>query len=204
MRLFFLLFILIFSRFGAADPASKDLCFSLGSDNACLSPNSVDGGDEKRVDVESSIRARLDSLFPPNASGTVTFWLNSPGKKQFTTADDVTIYYKISHLDKNNPIYLTLFNISPADQLGILVQNQAIEVGRVYTYPDNSDNSTDLVFGQISTGLGLEVGREYFKAVVTSREIPYRQWFSLMDATNPRQLKSILCVQSLIVKVTPP
>jgi hypothetical protein len=81
-----------------------------------------------------------------------------------------------------------------------LIENQAIEVGRVYSYPEKS---IKLAIGELMTGLGLEAGREYFKVVVTSREIPYTQWFSLMDATNPRQLNSILCVESLIVEVRP-
>jgi len=178
-NLFWTFLFLVISLGANAEPVTKDLCLPW---NPC--------------NDDSSIRARLDRLSSPEPSCTVTFWLNSPGKTHFTTADEVIISYKVSGLDK--PVYLTLFNISPADKLWTLIDNQAIEVGRVYTYPEKS---RDLAIGQLMTGLGLDAGREYFKVIVTSREIPYTQWFSLMDAKNPRQLSSVLCVQSLVVDV---
>jgi len=176
MRIFLFLFIVINVN---AEPMTKDLCLPW-----------------KPCDEDSSIRARLDKLYSSEPSCTVTFWLNSPGKREFTTADEVIISYKVSGLDK--PVYLTLFNLSPAEQLWTLIENQAIEVGRVYSYPEKSKN---LAIGELITSIGLEVGREYFKMLVTSREIPHTQWFSLMDATNPRQLNTILCVESLLVDV---
>ncbi|KHD09279.1 hypothetical protein PN36_28190 [Candidatus Thiomargarita nelsonii] len=82
---------------------------------------------------------------------------------------------------------MTLFKISPNNELRAVVQNQAIKVGRIYNYQDKSIT-----------------GKVYFKTVVTSHEIPSTQWFSLIDAKNPRQLKSILCVQRLTIESQKP
>lgn len=141
----------------------KDLCLSW--DSSCPPTNNTAN--------ENTIRARLDNLLPSQSKGTMRLWFASYNK---------TIYYKVKELKTNQPAYLTLFKISPNNELRAVVQNQAIKVWRIYNYQDKSIT-----------------GKVYFKTVVTSREIPSTQWFSLIDAKNPRQLKSILCVQSLTI-----
>jgi hypothetical protein len=81
------LFLIVVMSLGV-NAETKDLCLSW---NPC--------------DEDSSIRARLDKLYSPEPSCTVTFWLNSPGKREFTTADEVIISYKVS----GKAVYLTLF-----------------------------------------------------------------------------------------------
>ncbi len=129
---------------------------------------------------------RLKALEIPNPTITVALWFNNPEQTQFSTAEKLTLYYKINEIAPTSPCarecYFTLFNLSPSNKLSILLKNEPIQV-------DNIEEKR----------LRLEAGREYFKAIITSQ--PITSWLSFLnsDITEPSQHKTLLATYQLSV-----
>jgi len=118
--------------------------------------------------IADDIVAQIKSLQNPLAPVKIALWLNEPDMTQFTTRDDVTLYYVIKGLSKETPVYVSLFNVSPSGELSSWLFNQETKIGEILTYPAGK---TDLQPGGnvlIVTKLSLEAGQEYFKVIVTS------------------------------------
>ncbi|HDN25650.1 MAG TPA: DUF4384 domain-containing protein [Thioploca sp.] len=102
-----------------------------------------------------------------NATITVTFWLNLPGKTQLTVDEEVTLYYKFNDDAESNG-YFTLFNVSPEGSLSLLFQNLDIQANRIYSLPKAQIDWQPEQLVAMDSRLSLEKGEEYFKAIVTS------------------------------------
>ncbi|EDN68267.1 hypothetical protein BGP_5836 [Beggiatoa sp. PS] len=128
----------------------------------------------EEIVIPADIAEQLKQLHNPKKAFKVILWLNEPNKTQFTTTENVTLYYKISDLPENTPAYLSLFNISPVGELSTLLLNRTIEAGEIYTLPDAQipvQPGTAISELVITQQLNLEAGQEYFKALVTSEPI---------------------------------
>ncbi|RKZ74208.1 MAG: hypothetical protein DRR19_30305 [Candidatus Parabeggiatoa sp. nov. 1] len=113
-------------------------------------------------------RKQLQQLHHPNnATITVTFWLNLPGKTQLTVDEEVTLYYKFDDNAESNG-YFTLFNVSPEGSLSLLFQNLDIQANRIYSLPKAQIDWQPEQLVAMDSRLSLEKGEEYFKAIVTS------------------------------------
>jgi hypothetical protein len=141
---------------------------------------------------------QLKTLQISNAPVRVTFWLDAPGKTQFSRHDKLTLYYKINGL--NTAAYLTLFNVSPNGKLSIVLNNEPIEVGKLYSLPkaQPDDWLPNQIFKKY-TRLRLEAGREYFKAIVTVEPNAWLEFFKEAEAT--KELPQILGIKELEVNV---
>ena len=139
---------------------------------------------------------QLKALQISNAPIVVTFWFNIPGKTQFSRHDKLTLYYKIKGL--NTASYFTLFNVSPNGKLSIVLNNEPIEVGKLYSLPKAQPDWLPNQFSKQDTRLRLEVGGEYFKAIVTVEPIA---WLEFLAADATKELPQILGIQELEVEV---
>jgi len=138
---------------------------------------------------------QLKALQISDAPVMVTFWLDTPGKTQFSRHDKLTFYYKINGL--NTASYFTLFNVSPSGKLSIVLNNEPIEVGKLYSLPKAQQDWLPNEFVKKETRLRLEVGSEYFKAIVTVKPILWLAFFKEADAKLPQ----ILGIKELEVDV---
>jgi len=144
-------------------------------------------------------KARLKQLSNPDLV-RVTFWLNLPGKTHFSSQDEVTVYYKISDLGGSSAAYFSLFNISPSGDLSILLNNEPIEAGRIYSLPKTQ--TSWFAVPSMTARLRLQTGREYFKALVTAIRI--KSWSDFLSSEEmTRELRRVkfLGTQTLIVDV---
>ncbi len=139
---------------------------------------------------------QLKALQISNAPVTVAFWLDTVGKTQFSRHDRLTLYYKINGL--NTASYFTLFNVSPSSKLSIVLDNKPIEVGKLYSLPKAQSDWLPNQFSIKDTRLRLEVGHEYFKAIVTIEPIAWSQFF---ETNTTKALSQILGIQKLEVDV---
>lgn len=143
------------------------------------------------------IITQIKQLQVPNASVRVAVWLDSVGgQPQFNSKDWVKLYYNINS-SRVYRAYLTLFNISPRNQWTILMDNEEIEVGKLYNFPKTTPWQPDQ-FVKIENRLFLEIGQEYFKAVVT--KAPMR-WTTFFEADNREGLPNVMGTQEITVNV---
>jgi hypothetical protein len=134
---------------------------------------------------------------PPAASAvTVTFWLNSPGKTQFSTHDLVIFYYQVNS-PKHHRLYFTLFNVSPSGKWLILLNNEAIEAGQLYSMPKTRYDWRPGEILRRDRRLRLEAGREHFKAIVTSAPVAWTR----LAAETAERLPQFLGTTELTVDV---
>ncbi|MDM8558234.1 hypothetical protein [Candidatus Parabeggiatoa sp. HSG14] len=130
----------------------------------------------------------------------VTLWLDSPDKTQFHAGDKVTLYYKFNTKEKFPTIaYFTLFNVSTANKWSIILNNEKIKVGKLYSLPKGR---AALQPGQnvgTDARLNLTVGRKHFKAIVTPKPI---KWETLSaNIATGLQSVTILGEGALIINV---
>jgi len=124
------------------------------------------------------IKAQLKCLHNPHAPFTVSLWLDKRGKKQFNSQQTVTIGYQINGLKKGTLAYLTLLNVSPSEQLA-LIFSEPIEAGKVYGQLTGQANVARV------KQINLEVGQEYFKAIVTSGPINWEAFIKAVANGKP-------------------
>ncbi|OQY48181.1 MAG: hypothetical protein DRR08_26585 [Candidatus Parabeggiatoa sp. nov. 2] len=132
----------------------------------------------------------------PAASVTVRFWLNSPDQTQFSTHDRVIFYYQINS-PRHHRLYFTLFNVSPAGKWAILLNNEAIEAGQLYSLPKTRQDWRPGQLFRRDRRLRLEAGREHFKAIVTSAPIAWTR----LAAEKADRLPQFLGTAELTVEV---
>ncbi len=135
------------------------------------------------------VRQQLAALTNPAAPFAVELWIDEPGKTRFTTTDRVTLFYRVQRLPHGEKAYFTLLNVAPGGGSALLYPQQRdlqggigeqryltaeVESGRVHSIPKDDP----LQPGQnaaVDLRLRLEQGQEYFKAIVTSRPIPWNR-----------------------------
>ena len=152
------------------------------------------------------IPTKLKELDILNTPVSVTFWLNSPGQKQFTSSDRINLNYTIKGISHNKPVYLSLFNISPQGKLSLLIENQQVNDEKQYSFPKSSASSAsstsftssalDFLLNQKTKQIRLEIGEEYFKAIVSTTPI---QWESFFREDTPHT--ALLAIKVLKVEV---
>jgi hypothetical protein len=119
---------------------------------------------------------QLKCLTNPQAPLSISLWLDKPGKMQFISGQPAVVGYQVNGLakdTKNTMVYLTLFNISPTGKLSV-VFTETVAVGKIYG--QLSEKSNVAVVKQVD----LEVGQEYFKALVTSKPIATSTFLTAM------------------------
>jgi hypothetical protein len=150
------------------------------------------------VKTKKYITTQIKQPQTPKNTAIVKLWLNH--QRQVTTHDNVTFSYKINGLEKSTRVYLTLFNISPQGKRSILVDNEPIEVGELYTFPRPTPWQPGQLYKR-EMELYLEAGRESFKAVVTSSPIKWSKFFAAETAETVMEFEHILGVKELVIKV---
>jgi len=138
------------------------------------------------------LNAQLKCLENPQASFTVSLWLDEPGKKRFNRDIKVSIGYKINGLYNGTPAYLTLLNISPTGQLAEIF-SERVEAGKVYGQVTAQSHHT------IVKHIELESGQEYFKAIATSEPIEWKKF--LARASEGKPLMTFWGIGELMVDV---
>lgn len=154
--------------------------------------------------TDNPVVTHLKKLQIPNALLTVQFWLDTPGKTQFSTDDRLTLYYKVSPLTEvsSSPVenvYFSLFNVAPTSKLSILLENEEIEIGQLYSLPKPPTNKQVQPILQQDKRLGLEPGYEYFKAIVTFQ--PITSWLKFLATDTNAELERVLGTKELSVTV---
>lgn len=119
---------------------------------------------------------QLKCLTNPQAPLSISLWLDKPSQTQFTSGQPAIVGYQVTGLAKNTMVYLTLFNISPTGKLSV-VFNDKVAVGKIYG--QLSEESNVAMVKQVN----LEVGQEYFKALVTSKPIATSMFLTAMMET---------------------
>ncbi len=112
-----------------------------------------------------------------NAALRVELWLDRPGKTQFNSTDQITLYYRVTApgLARGTPLYLSLFNIAPN---GAFVKfpdryiEQPVKAGETYSIPRLPGEDEPPVAAGVR--LRLHPGEEYFKALATSDPIHWK------------------------------
>jgi DNA gyrase/topoisomerase IV subunit A len=151
------------------------------------------------------ILTQLKTLVIHEAAVTVSFWLESPDKKHFSTQDRVTLYYQIKETAFANrnqeEFYFTLFNISPTDKLFIVLTNKTIKAKKIYALPTHQTEWQPEQFSKKDQRLRLEAGKEYFKAIVTTEPISSWLKFLATDIAEQSQRKKLLGAKALWINV---
>ena len=132
-----------------------------------LSVETISPPIETFTDISNTIRQLRNSAI------SVTFWLNSPFDTEFKAEDEITLYYKIN--DKSQFAYFSLFNISPTGELHLIINNEKVETGRMYSLPKTEfylQAGEPLI--EMDKRLSLQKGQEYFKAIVSSERIKWQ------------------------------
>jgi len=136
--------------------------------------------------------AQLKCLRNPHAQFSVSLWLDKRGKKQFNSHQKVTIGYQINGLKTGTIAYFTLLNVSPNGHLAMIF-SEPVEVGKIYG--QLTGQSSVATVKQIN----LEVGQEYFKAMVTSEPIDWEIF--IKEAANGKPPVKFWGTVELMVKV---
>jgi hypothetical protein len=151
------------------------------------------------------VLTQLKTLAILEAAVTVSFWLESPDKKHFSTQDRVTLYYRIektAFANRNQEeFYFTFFNISPTGKLFIALTNKAIKANKLYALPTPQTEWQPEQFSRKDQRLRLEAGKEYFKAVVTSEPISSWLKFLATDIAEQSQREMLLGAAELWINV---
>jgi len=150
------------------------------------------------------VLTQLKQLVVSETAVTVAFWLEAPNKKQFSTEDRVTLYYQIEEdvlFANPGEFYLTLFNISPAGKLSILLMNESVNANQLYTLPTRQPDWQPEQVSITDQRLRLEAGNEYFKAIVTTEPIASWLKFLATDITVPSQRDKLLAAQEMWINV---
>jgi len=150
------------------------------------------------VTIPTDIVAQVKSLQNPAASFSVAMWINNiPNVTEFTTEDDIVLHYKVGDFPPEKTAYLTLFNISPTGNLSQLLFNKTVKNEQIYSLPESQtaiEADAPLV---VMPKLSLEIGQEYFKAIVTNEPIDWEEFI----AANGEISANIWGTVELMVKV---
>ncbi|RKZ81992.1 MAG: hypothetical protein DRR19_21365 [Candidatus Parabeggiatoa sp. nov. 1] len=151
-----------------------------------LEPEPMSRPQQDTIIIRPKIEAvQSQDLRHPDAPLTVTLWLKHHGKTktQFHPGDEVTLYYQIDPKKDDNvatAAYFTLFNVAAADKWAILLENDKVEVGQLYSLPKGQ---AALQPGQnmgMDARLRLTAGHWHFNAIVTPEPITS----ATLDAAN--------------------
>jgi serine/threonine protein kinase len=119
------------------------------------------------------------SLPQPDTPLTVTFWLDSPGKTDFNTGDEVTLYYQFSTtVEQFSNAYFSLFRVSSSDKWALILDNEKVEADKRYSLPKGEQVLEPGQNVGMDARLRLSAGEQNFKAIVTSEPI---RWESVTD-----------------------
>jgi len=152
-----------------------------------------------------SIPQQIRKLNNPSPPFTAHFWIDAPGKTVFHQNDRVTLFYKVTGFRKNPPLCFTLLHISDQGVVSPLLplSQKEIHANQEYTLPEQLPAGDAVPFKPIETHrLTLNtVGKEYFKAIVTSECIG---WEELLKRIQEKvQPVSLWATSELTVDVKP-
>jgi hypothetical protein len=128
--------------------------------------------------TDDNLVNQLKCLHNPQTPFTISLWLDQPGQKLFNRYQKVTIGYQVNGLKTGTSAYLTLLNISPSGQL-TKIFSEPIEMGKVYGQLTEQSNVASV------KQINLEVGQEYFKAIVTSEPIVWEEFIKAAINREP-------------------
>lgn len=152
--------------------------------------------------------AQLKQLHNPKAPWTLTFWLDSPRKTQFSIGDRPILYYQIhfspaatGHLENFSAAYFTLFKVSLDDKWLIILNNEPVEAGKAYSLP--TAQTALQPWENVKTVQRLRpltAGHQHFNAIVTAEPIA---WETLAEADITTELQRVVfwAMASLTVEV---
>jgi hypothetical protein len=144
---------------------------------------------------------QVSTLKLDNARLIVTLWLDSPDKTQFKAGDAVKFFYQIASVDNiSTTAYFTLFNRVAVNEWAIVVSNEAVETGKLYSLPKG--RKVVLRAGKSvgeDTRLRLTAGRKHVIAIVTPKQI---NWKALgADIVKGLQGVTVWGLKELVVEV---
>ncbi|MDM8566366.1 DUF4384 domain-containing protein [Candidatus Halobeggiatoa sp. HSG11] len=153
---------------------------------------------EPQKKIPTDIVAQVKSLQNPAASFSIAMWINNiPNVTEFTTEDEIVLHYKVGDFPSEKTAYLTLFNISPTGELSQLLFNKTVKNEQIYSLPESQtaiEADAPLV---VMPKLTLEIGQEYFKAIVTNEPIDWKKFI----ATNGKISAKIWGTTELVANI---
>ncbi len=192
-------------RYNDSPPEPPFVSLTPNVDTTAPLPPIVTPPPETAENQANPILTQLKALVILEAAVTVSFWLESPDKKHFSTQDRVTLYYQIKETAFANgnqeEFYFTFFNISPTDKLLILLTNKAIKANKIYALPTPQTDWQPEQFSRKDQRLRLEAGKEYFKAIVTTEPITSWLKFLATDIADQSQREKLLGAKELWINV---
>jgi len=152
----------------------------------------------------SSIPQQIRELHNPSPPFTAHFWIDAPGKTVFYQNDRVTLFYKVTGFRKDILLYFTLLHISDQGVISPLLSQKEIFANQEYTLPEQlpaGDSTLPEIINTHRLTLNT-VGKEYFKAIVTSERI---DWEELLKRIREKvQPVSLWATSELTVEVKSP
>ncbi len=144
---------------------------------------------------------QVSTLKLDNARLIVKLWLDSPDKTQFKASDKVKFFYHIAPVDNTSTTaYFTLFNRVAVNEWDIVVSNEAVETGKLYSLPKG--RKVVLRSGKSvseDTRIHLTAGRKHVIAIVTPKPI---DWKALgADILKGLQGVTVWGLKELVVEV---
>ena len=134
---------------------------------------------EPPEEFPADIVAQVKSLQNPAAPFSIAMWINNiPNVTEFTTEDEIVLHYKVRDFPPEKTAYLTLFNISPTNELSQLLFNKTVKNEQIYSLPESQtaiEADAPLI---VMPKLTLETGQEYFKAIVTNKPIDWEKFIA--------------------------
>ena len=150
-----------------------------------------------------SIPQQIRNLNNPSPPFTAHFWIDAPGKTVFYQEDRVTLFYKVTGFRKDILLYFTLLHISDQGVISPLLSQKEIFANQEYTLPEQlpaGDSTLPEIINTHRLTLNT-VGKEYFKAIVTSERI---DWEELLKRIQEKvQPVSLWATSELTVDVKP-
>ena len=144
---------------------------------------------------------QVSTLKLDNARLIVKLWLDSPGKTQFKAGDEVKFFYQIDPVDNiSTTAYITLFNRVAVNEWAIVVSNEAVETGKLYSLPKGQ--KVVLRSGKSvakDTRLRLTAGRKHVIAIVTPKPINWKVLGA--DIMKGLQSMTVWGLKELVVEV---
>ena len=143
----------------------------------------------------------VSTLKLDNARLIVKLWLDSPDKTQFKAGDKVRFFYQMVPVDNiSTTAYFTLFNRVAVNEWAIVVSNEAVETGKLYSLPKG--RKVVLRSGKSvgeDTRLRLTAGRKHVIAIVTPKPIDWKVLGA--DIMKGLQSMTVWGLKELVVEV---
>ncbi len=115
---------------------------------------------------------------PRPVGHSVDFWLDAPGKTQFSAREPVTAYFFLNGGGARGEAYMSLLNIAPSGVGSLVFRNRPLPAGRPFSIPGNPATLAHAHYRVVDQLLWLERGREDFHVVVTGRPLDPQQFLA--------------------------